>query len=165
MKNNKGFSLIELIVVIAIIAVLVGASSVGISVLWGFYPKECANNLEAKLNKTRIDSMGKANMALELYQGSDGSYYADLVTYDSSGAVSSTTSEKIGRKSLTITYKDTTGATGTLGTDHIAVCYDRSSGALKANSSGKIYNEFTISQRSTTKTVTIYAETGKVTVD
>ena len=46
-KNNGGFSLVELIVVIAISVVLIGAATISIRSVMGVEVKQCARNIES----------------------------------------------------------------------------------------------------------------------
>jgi len=48
-KNNKGFSLIELIVVIAIMSIMVGFLVVSLSTVFGTKARECAEKSVPKL--------------------------------------------------------------------------------------------------------------------
>ena len=74
-KNNGGFSLVELIVVIAISVVLIGAATISIRSVMGVEVKQCARNIESIINKTRVTSMGKDSAVLKIYKASDGAYY------------------------------------------------------------------------------------------
>ena len=71
MKQNKGYSLIELVVVIAIMMVLAGVIGLQINMIYGFYAKECAKNLEAQLNKVQITNMSKKITEMEIYKKND----------------------------------------------------------------------------------------------
>ena len=63
-KNNGGFSLVELIVVIAISVVLIGAATISIRSVMGVEVKQCARNIESIINKTRVTTMGKDSAVL-----------------------------------------------------------------------------------------------------
>lgn len=58
-RNNRGFSLIELIVVIAIMAVLTAFVTLSVSYLTGQKARECANNLSFALDSTRTSAIAK----------------------------------------------------------------------------------------------------------
>ena len=58
--NNKGFSLIELIVIIAIMGVLVGGASLGISLVFSKDASKCATRLNDSIYDARANSMYKA---------------------------------------------------------------------------------------------------------
>lgn len=58
--NNKGFSLIELIVIIAIMGVLVGGASLGISLVFSKDAMKCATRLNDSIYDARANSMYKS---------------------------------------------------------------------------------------------------------
>ena len=58
--NNKGFSLIELIVIIAIMGVLVGGASLGIGLVFSKDAMKCATRLNDSIYDARANSMYKS---------------------------------------------------------------------------------------------------------
>ena len=69
--NNKGFSLIELIVIIAIMGVLVGGASLGISLVFSKDAMKCATRLNDSIYDARANSMyktGKFELSID-YSG------------------------------------------------------------------------------------------------
>ena len=64
-KDNRGLSLVEVIIVITIMAVLGGLMTMGISAGVSKPAEECAEKLEAALNNARITTMGKQSVELE----------------------------------------------------------------------------------------------------
>ena len=59
-KDNRGLSLVELIVVMAIMAVMVGGSVLSISMLTGARARQAAKNMEAQLNDIKTGAMSRA---------------------------------------------------------------------------------------------------------
>lgn len=59
MKDNKGYTLIEMIIVIAIVAVLTGAAVVTISIIHSAKAKEASSTLEDALAETQMNAKGK----------------------------------------------------------------------------------------------------------
>ena len=157
-NNNRGFSLVELIVVVAIGAILIGASILSIASISGTAAKQCARNIESILNKTRVTTMGKDTAAIELYKdGSDGAYYYEVTVTNGKGETTAET-KKIGRSNLEIRYSTTFNNASKLDVSNpIKIEFDRSSGAEKTDI-GKIW----VKHGSTEKTITIYKETGKI---
>ena len=148
-NNNRGFSLVELIVVVAIGAILIGASILSIASISGTAAKQCARNIESILNKTKVTTMGKDTAAIELYKdGSDGAYYYKVTVTNGKGEITVET-KKIGRSNLEIRMLDASNP--------IKIEFDRSSGAEKTDI-GKIW----VKHGSTEKTIIIYKETGKI---
>ena len=66
-KNNTGFSLVELMVVIAIMAVLMGFSSYSFGLILSSSAKECAQKLSSQLYETRTGSMSRYGEELTIY--------------------------------------------------------------------------------------------------
>lgn len=123
-KNNGGFSLVELIVVIAISVVLIGAATISIRSVMGVEVKQCARNIESIINKTRVTTMGKDSAVLEIYKdASDGAYYYKTTI---NGTVSDPS--KIGKNRIDVYYSvndDYTGKTQLNGSDSIVLQFDR----------------------------------------
>ena len=161
-NNNRGFSLVELIVVVAIGAILIGASILSIASISGTAAKQCARNIESILNKTKVTTMGKDTAAIELYKdGADGAYYYKVTVTNGKGETTAET-KKIGRSNLEIRYSTDVSTTFDKASkldasNTIKIEFDRSSGAEKTDIS-KIW----VKHGSTEKTITIYKETGKI---
>lgn len=164
MKNNKGFSLVELIVVIAIMGVLTGIITISTRTILGSRVKECAANIESQLKMARETTMGKSRVTLKIYRNESGEYYSELTTYDADQTtVLSTDKKRVGRKSITLKYStDSVSYTTMNNSDSFIVEYDRSSGAMKNQSS--CVREIVISSGSKEKKIKMYPETGKVEV-
>lgn len=58
-KNNKGFSLVELIAIIAIMAIMIGMGSLSLSLLIGSEAKQAAEKIGAQLNEAKTGSMSR----------------------------------------------------------------------------------------------------------
>lgn len=90
-KNNHGYTLVELIVVIAIMSILVGGSSIGLSLLFSKDASSCATRLNDAIYTTRMNSMSKAgNYTLKV----DNTGSANIATIKCTGvtpAISDTT--------------------------------------------------------------------------
>lgn len=81
MKNNKGFTLVELIVVIAMMAIIAGVSTTVISTVSKQELKDFTNNLDAMLCQAKIETMsGLPDPALEVAI-INGEYRATLYKY------------------------------------------------------------------------------------
>ena len=65
-KDNKGFSLVELIVVIAIIAVFIGILVLSLSVLFGVQARECAQKISGQMSETKAGSMSRFDETMNL---------------------------------------------------------------------------------------------------
>lgn len=124
MNRNRGFSLIELIVVVAILAIAASLVVGSFNLVYVKNMQSCASRIDALLSKTKICAMTRAgSVYLRIYQGSDG-IYAD---YCEGGAV--VESNKVGKSTVALVWNDGT-------TDHaladqdLCLSFDRSTGAF-----------------------------------
>lgn len=82
-KNNKGYSIQELIVVIAIMAILVGGLTLSVSILIGWDAKECAEEIENHLNHVRTNALSKVSAEMRLTRdGVTDEYSVEYVEYN-----------------------------------------------------------------------------------
>lgn len=164
MTNNKGFSLVELIVVITIMGILTGTITLSYKLVTGSYVKECAYNTEFQLNKARQLTMGKSRVVLKIYRDSEGTYYSELITYDADQTtVLSTEKNKLGKKSVILKYSTDNSTYKTLEkSEAFSVEYDRASGAMKDKSN--CVKEIIYSNGTKEKKIILYPDTGKLEV-
>lgn len=130
MKNNKGFSLIELIIVIAILSVLTSVSIVGLGYLYSTNVKSSIKKVDNALKQaqsyTVSKSTGGRDVSMTLYQKSTGDYYVEVKQ-----GTTVISEEKIGRKNLKVMYTDTNNVEHTvIGSSKLIVHFDRSTGGL-----------------------------------
>lgn len=156
--DNKGFSLVELVIVMAIIVILGGAAFTGLSLLLSRPADECAKKIQVALEGNRNTTMGKYSSSIEFYADGDGYIwvreYIDGVPSE----------KKIGQNSVKVKYKLHGGGEYTLGSTPFVVEFDRASGSLKENAIGKL-KAFTVTRGDRTITVSIDALTGRVSVE
>lgn len=185
MVNNKGLSLVELITVIAIMAVLTSIVAMGVSAVYGLDAKECVSSLNGYMKQAKTSALSKDAEELKIYQESDGKYYVDFVIYQyqedptSHAWVSvekSRQTELIGKKSVRIECKceNINGTSGpsviidSLTNNSVTLGFNRSSGAflpVKINDvvvSDEIFcTEIVVSRGSKSYSIEIIPETGK----
>lgn len=78
-NRKKGFSMIELILVIAIMGIITASTSIGFSYLKAGNVKSAAKNIDSTLSKLKLDTMSMANKP-KMYLYKKGSDYYMLCT-------------------------------------------------------------------------------------
>lgn len=156
--NEKGFSLVELIIVIAIMAVVIGTVVFSVSMVFSTNAKACCNNLQRAIADCKVTTMGKSEAWLVLYRDDDNRIYCQMyyneaviendaegnpkVKKDDAGNVimeavpANEEPQKIGGNRVEITYIDADGNEHPdLPTEAnkatFTIAFDRSSGSFK----------------------------------
>lgn len=135
--NNTGFSLIELIVVIAIMAALVGISSFGISLAFSQDANRCATTLNDAITETRMLSMSKqGDFSLVISKDSSDMYIAKILKEIPGGGTLSTEAEYNlegeSKKIESITVSDTVISNA----NQVNIVFDRTKGNVLSVSIG-----------------------------
>lgn len=159
--DNQGTSIIELIVVIAIMAVLLGTATNIVGYLSGKQAKQCAYKMDAMLSESRMETMSKSTGEKEsvylAFKNEGGKIYAVQTIKGNE------TSALIG-SGVTIKAKDVKGnETSLLDGASINVYFNRATGALYDEIGN--YCEIRVSQGSTTYMVSIVPTTGKISYE
>ena len=128
-KNNKGFSLTELIVVIAVMGVIMVGGVITTGLLYSASAKEASSKLNSALNKTRTECMTKSSASIELYEDvNDSRYY---VIYEVSG--NKQTPIQVGDSRVSISYRDSKGdLTHLVGNNKLTISFNRDTGSFKS---------------------------------
>ncbi len=161
LENNKGLSLVEIILVVAIITVVGGVIGVGLSSAMSKPADECANKIMASLNNARLSTMGKNTLELKLTV-EDGRVYLEEIV---NGA--STKKTQIGAKGVLVEYR-LKGETNyiALADAPLTLSFERSTGGFKPCNGGPGYcEEIKISKGNKVLTLHLAHLTGKVTVN
>lgn len=66
-KNNDGFTIVELIVVIAMLVIFIGAVSVNVGRITGYDAKEGYKKISSAITENKIETLGKAKMTGDIY--------------------------------------------------------------------------------------------------
>ncbi|MBD5480976.1 MAG: prepilin-type N-terminal cleavage/methylation domain-containing protein [Lachnospiraceae bacterium] len=149
MRDERGFSLVELIIVIAIISVIGAGAYSMLGLMNGKYAKECATKTQSALSQTRVAAMSKSKGAalydvyIRIYTDSNGSIYVDSVTGRGTPEEARTT-ERIGNSKVTVSAvkgrrgTEASDSTVTLGgTTEIIVAFNRADGTFNEVLSGE----------------------------
>lgn len=137
-SKNAGFTLIELIVVVAIISVLTGGIAISYSRVSRAGVKSAALDARSLVSEARINQMSKAgSFAADIYVANDGCIHGQMLKDGAvDRSVSSSSEVKFARSeiSIEILNADTGASIGTLSRDnvgkHLCVGFRRSSGRL-----------------------------------
>ena len=156
-KDNLGFSLVEIVIVVAMMSILLGTVGYGLSLSNGKPAEECARKLASVIQHGRTTTMGKYRNIITVKMDSDKCIVEEKILVkeaEPEGLRSST----VGGKGVTVEYSTDDGVTYQPLTE-VTLRFDSGSGALKEGPT-----KFKISKAGTVKYVVIEALTGKVTV-
>lgn len=158
-KNNNGFSLVELIVVIAIMAVLVASVITYGGMVGNSKAKKCAKELSTHMSQTKVCAMSRTNASMTVYKDDTG-VYVKSVQGDTEKI------DKIGEKGVSIAYRDVRDSDTFTDIDStgIKLEFDRASGACKKMDSGKYCYGFKIEYGNMTYIVVLEPLTGKSSI-
>ncbi len=169
-KDNRGLSLVELIIVMAIIAVIAGAASIGVGLITGRPADKCASRLQTVMQNNRITTMGKLDASMRIYMDAAGCIYVDeLIKVNES--TTNTVTTQVGAAGVVLQYK-ITGEDAyrelTPGTV-LLLSFDRSSGAFKDLTAmglpGHYCEEIKIVKGNRTKILRLSYLTGKISLE
>lgn len=93
-ENNKGFSLLEIIIVISITIILLGAVSLNSGTFSGSKVRECGQKISNQLNSTKTGSMSRFDESME-------------ISYKEGGSMASVTSDGIYTENKSYTVQPT----------------------------------------------------------
>lgn len=134
--NNGGFSLVELIIVIAIMAALLGTFVYSVSMIVSANAKTCSNNIQRAIADCKVTSMGKADAYMELWRDADSNVYTQIYVYDgAAGGFVAQDRQKVGTNRVYVGYvkegETVADATElTAGGSKVTIKFDRSSGGF-----------------------------------
>lgn len=158
-QDQRGFSLVELIVVIAIMAVVSTVGVLSFGMLSGRQVISCAEELESYIAETKVQALSRANAELEIFVKDDGVY----VNLSVEGR-----DIQIGKSGLTVKYR-AGGTEVTLSdTERLVISFDRASGAFKPLSgyATETYcDEIIIENGTHTRKIVMYSRTGKFYIE
>ena len=164
-QDNRGVSLVEILIVVSIITVLAGVGIYSVSLMSGKPAMKCAQKIMYSLERHRTTAMSKVGAKYLLEQDGDKVYFREYVIdgADASGAWVLNSQSEVGSSGVTVTYmldSDTTPQPLPLELE-----FDRSSGAFKPQASGRYCTRIVASRGGKDYKLTLVPLTGKVYID
>jgi prepilin-type N-terminal cleavage/methylation domain-containing protein len=169
-NSNRGFSLVELVIVIAIMAIVSGLATLSVSIITNKKVSKCADEIVSTMERARVLTLGKAQNNVECIIYQDGeSYIAQIIQ---GGSVVS--EREIGKTPIKITVYFDSGAgvdisavngKSPAGTGNgLHVIFDRASGAFVAdvNAQGKYCTKIEVTNGKRTVNILPVGRTGKI---
>lgn len=158
-KDNRGVSLVELLIVMAIMVVITGGVSLGIGLASSKNATQCAKNMQIAMDKNRTTIMGKKNGRISFFTDTNGSVYM-MEEFDYTSTTPDLKIEKatkIGKSDVTVKY----GSAGTeLDSTGFTISFSRS-GSL---ASGEDCFPIVVSKNKRTYTIQVEKTTGKISM-
>lgn len=158
-KNNKGLSLVEVVVVLAIMAILTGIITISLGPSVSKPAEEAAEKAMNAMNSCRVTTMGKKEASLEFHINNGVVYVKETVE----GVV--VKDLPISEKSVNVTYKYKSGVEMDLATSPLIIKFDRSNGGFLPASGTEYCSEMTFSKGSREVKLKLYDITGKVSIE
>ena len=166
--NNKGYSLLEAIVIIAILGVLTGFMATSSGLFDGRRVKACADSVSSLLDKVRLANLGKDEVTLTIYKDTDQAIKAKIVTkiMSRNDSITKTFIEDVSDDNVEMSYStDISGsAENPAGAAGMVFNFNRNTGAIKDTSPNGIQC-IILRKGNAEKKIKIYAATGKIIVE
>lgn len=169
-NNNKGFSLVELLVVVAILGVLAVGTTLSYRAVKSADVRKAASTFDEMMKSVRTECMGKAEASyLYVYKENDGFYYVISSKKSSSlGEVKSLDGvQKLCAKSIDITCETEAGNDTISYGSFVAVSFEKGTGKVKyfsGGTDGGSLTGVTFSRGGKTSNIVVAYETGKTSL-
>lgn len=135
--HNGGYSLIELVIVMAIIAIIMSTVFYAIILIFSANAKSTANDIQRAIGDCKVTTMGRSAAYMKLYRNADGDVFTQMWVMDSSKTYVPSEPQKVGPKRVTVAYKPESGSRTELPageSNGIEIRFDRASGGFDDNS-------------------------------
>lgn len=172
-QDNRGMSLVEIIIVVAIMSTMIGVVGFGINLISGRPAEECAQKLTSALQHARTITMGKNTTSITIFMNAEGQIVAreeSVRILDMDGNIATDVRVSVvGESGVSITFEFEEGPSVDLaaGTE-LYLEFDRESGALdttQVNGAPRAKcNRITITRADKTRYILIDLVTGKVSI-
>ena len=171
-QDNRGMSLVEIIIVVAIMSIFIGTVGYGLSMISGKPAEECGQKLLSALQHTRTITMGKKDTTITIFMDAEERIAVKEVAVKLLDNDGNTTTEEresvVGAKGVAVICTMSDGSTVNItGTNMVELKFDRGSGALRSTRVNGIDNStvctlITISNGDKIRYITITPVTGKL---
>ena len=133
--GNEGMSLVELIVVVAILALFTGGITYSMNWASGKAAEECVQKLAYSLQQARTMAMGKNSITITVKRDAEGFIVTEttIVSNTDSTPTTETKTSRVGKKTVTVKFSDGSSESE-LGMGGVKLVFDRASGALDRKS-------------------------------
>lgn len=156
--------MIELIIVLAIIAIIMSTVFFSIILIFSANAKSTANDIQRSIGDCKVTTMGRSAAYMELYRdASDENVYTKMYIWDNSaGDYAESEPQKVGPKRVTVAYQPEGGSrTELMAGDSIEIRFDRATGGFKADGSGNLYDLIYVEGGSKKYEISLTKLTGK----
>jgi len=165
-NTDAGFSLIELIVTVIIIAVLATSSILGVSQILRTNVTTSAGKVTAALDQARYENLYRdGNVTLQLIYENEHYYVVTRLEKENPGSpvIEELRREEIGDQKVTVLAVTTGGVTVDVRTTPVTIAFYKSGGALRAV--GSMYKAIRIENASKRAQITLVEHTGRCFLD
>ena len=162
-KDNRGISLVEIIMVLALMTVVAGALMYGIGLISGKPAQKCANKIVFSLDRHRTTAMGKVDTSYTLKTDSDDTIILVESVKEADGTVNVTTIP-VGENTVEVTY-NCGGTVKNLKDEDLVLKFVRGSGAFAKQADGTYCTEIVVSKAGKVYTIELVPLTGKVHIN
>ena len=159
MKNNNGFSYIELLIVLGIMAVAIGFVSLVPGMIGRTNVNKAADKLVTALGKARTTSVAKGTYEGQMMITCDGN---DINCFVGNLTATSKVFQNIARTPVQLYYVYDDGSSHLLENGYfVSIRFDQSSGAFAKNAVDAYVDKLILTDGEHTATIQLYKETGK----
>lgn len=165
-KDNRGLSLVELMAVIAILAVVGAVAGFGINAMLGRPAQQCSQQLVYSLEKHRMSAMGKVESQYVLkVDATTDKIVAEEYLSNTAGSLGTPVVGEVGSSGIEISYQCGTNVYDLETDGPLTLKFERGSGAFKPQADGTYCTKIFIKRGGREHQVTLVPLTGKVYID
>lgn len=162
MKDNRGISLIELIVVMLIMGILAVGSFSAYNLLARGHAKSATERVMALLNYVQAQNLAKSHTyTLVIKADANGNYIANVVSTNAGGISKTELTEHLKLKGGSISFENNHGSLIDVATQDLMISFRKDTGGIKEYSAGNTVTRIIISSSSSSLYIRLVTATGK----